>query len=154
MGLEIQKQLYAVGVDMQFQVVPIDEYDALIREGRFEAVLLDSISGPTIDRAYIFWHSAKKTRGINVFGYENPEAERLFDILRTSTNDGAIRSAVRGLQRVFVDDPPALFLAWNERARAVRRDFRIPEEPGRDPIQTLWRWTPAPPQVLTASRTQ
>jgi len=43
---------------------------------------------------------------------------------------------------VFLNDPPALFLAWNERARAVRRDFEIPNEPGRDPLLTLWRWKP------------
>ena len=31
--------------------------------------------------------------GLNVFGYENAEAERLFQLLRTSTNEAAVRSA-------------------------------------------------------------
>ena len=69
-----------------------------------------------------------------MFGYENAEAERLFDVLRTSTNEAAVRSATRQLQRVLLDDPPALFLAWNERARAVRRRFQVVQEPDRDPL--------------------
>jgi peptide/nickel transport system substrate-binding protein len=151
-ALEIQKQLYNVGVDTRFQVLPVDDYNSRIQTRQFDCALLDSISGPTPGRTYIFWRSGKHSRGLNVFGYENPEAERLYEILRTSINDGAVRSATRGLQRVFLDDPPALFLAWNERARAVRRDFQIPQEPGRDPLQSLWRWTPtAPPIVQTAS---
>jgi len=142
-ALDVQKQLYNVGVDVQFQVVPVQETDARIRSGQFDAVLLDMISGPTPGRAYIFWRSASKFRGLNFFGYDNPAAERLFDIVRTSTNnDGAVRSATRGLQSVFFQDPPALFLVWNERARALRRDFQVPQEPGRDPLLSLWRWKP------------
>jgi peptide/nickel transport system substrate-binding protein len=141
-ALSIQRQLYNIGVDMDLESVPAEEQDARIREGRFEAVLIDMISGPTPGRAYIFWRSAREFKGLNVFGYENEEAERLFNVLRTSTNDAAVRLATRELQRVFMEDPPALFLAWNERARAVRRDFDIPNEPGRDPLLSLWRWKP------------
>lgn len=140
-GLEVQKQLYDVGVDMQFDVVPIQEYDSRIREGRFEAVLVDLISGPTLARANVFWRSARTFRGLNVFGYENAEAERLFEVLRTSMNEAAVRSATLRLQRTFLEDPPALFLAWNERARAMRRRFRVPEEAGRDPLLTVREWT-------------
>lgn len=141
-ALSIQKQLYNIGVDMEFQSVPAEQQNARIRDGKFEAVLIDMISGPTPGRAYIFWRSARQFKGFNLFGYENREAERLFNVLRTSTNDAAVRLSTRELQRVFLDDPPALFLAWNERARAVRRDFDIPKEPGRDPLLTLWRWKP------------
>jgi len=142
-ALEVQRNLYNVGVDMQFRVVNAAEFDALIRERNFQAALINMISGPTPGRAYIFWRSSKHYKGLNVFGYENAEAERLFDVLRSATNETAVRSATRGLQRVFADDPPALFLAWNQRARAIRRVFQIPQEPGRDPIYTLLRWTPA-----------
>ena len=142
-ALEVQKDLYNIGVDMQFEVVPFRDYDALFREGRFEAALIDSISGPTPSRAYIFWQSARRHKGFNVFGYENPEAERLFEILRTDTNEGAVRSATRRLQSVLLDDPPALFLAWNQRARAVSRTFETIQEPDRDPMLTLWQWRPA-----------
>jgi ABC-type transport system substrate-binding protein len=140
-GLEVQKQLYDVGVDMQFELVSAKEYNSRIPEGRFEAVLMDMISGPTFGRPFIFWRSALVSRGLNVFGYENPEAERLFQVLRTSTNEAAVRSATRRLQSSFLQDPPALFLAWNERARAVRRRFRTVHEGGRDPLFTIREWT-------------
>lgn len=142
-ALEVQRQLYNVGVDMRFDVVPIEEFDIRVREQRFEAMLIDMVSGPTIGRADIFWRSAKQFRGFNVFGFENPEAERLFGMLRASTNEAAVRSAISGLQRVLMEDPPALFIAWDKRTRAIRRDFTIVNEPGRDPVDTIWRWAPA-----------
>ena len=138
-GLEVQKQLYDVGVDVHFEVVPIQEYDVRIREGRFQAVLVDMTSGPTLARPHVFWGEARR-EGLHAFGYNNPEAVRLFEILRTSTNEATVRSAVSRLQRVLLEDPPALFLAWNERARAVRRTFSVAES-NRDPLFTIWQWT-------------
>jgi peptide/nickel transport system substrate-binding protein len=142
-ALEVQQDLFNIGVDIQFRVVPFEDFNRLVGEGRFDATLIDMISGPTPGRAYNFWRSAHNFKGYNVFGYENPEAERLFDVLRTSTNDAAVRSATHRLQRVLLDDPPALFLAWNERARAIHRSFVIPEDAGGDPFLTLWKWTRA-----------
>ena len=154
-ALEVQKQLYDVGVDMQFEVVPIKDFDLRVRDGRFDAMLIDSISGPTVGRSYMFWRSARRfPGGLNFFGYENSEAERLFDVMRTSTNQIAIQSAFTRLQETLLDDPPALFLAWNERSRAVRRDFQIVQDARRDPadpVYSIWRWRPAPqPQVALA----
>jgi peptide/nickel transport system substrate-binding protein len=140
LGLEVQKHLYDIGVDMQFEVVSFADYDARIREGRFEAVLVDMISGPTLARQHVFW-GAPRREGLHALGYQNAEAARLFELLRTSTNEAAIRSTVSRLQRVMLEDPPALFLAWNQRARAVSTRFRVAGEPGRDPLLTIWQWT-------------
>ncbi len=142
-ALTVQKQLYNVGVDMQFEVVPINEFDTRVRDGRFEAMMIEMIGGPSLGRAYNFWGSARNVKGLNVFGYENAEAERLFGILRTSTNEAAIRSATSNLQRVLLSDPPALFIAWDERSRAIRRDFQVIRDPDRDPVSTIWRWAAA-----------
>jgi peptide/nickel transport system substrate-binding protein len=139
-GLEVQKQLYDVGVDVQFQAVPIEEYNSRIREGRFEAVLAELISGPSFGRPFLFWRSARQFQGLNVFGYENAETERQFQILRASLNEAAVRSATPRLQRALLDDPPALFLAWSERARAVRQRFDVGNS-DRDPLFTIWQWT-------------
>lgn len=139
-GLEVQKQLYDVGVDMQFEVVGFPEYDARIRAGRFDAVLVDMISGSTLARPHVFW-GAPRREGLHALGYENAEAGRLFELLRSSTNEAAIRSAVGRLQRVILEDPPALFLAWNQRARAVSNRFHVAVEPERDPLLTIWQWT-------------
>jgi peptide/nickel transport system substrate-binding protein len=143
LGLAVQRQLYNIGVDMQFEVVPAQDFDKRIRDGQFEAILVDMVSGPSFGRSYLFWASANTFQGLNVFGYENQEAERLFGVLRTSTNEAAVRSATRNLQRVLLDDPPALFLVWTERSRAVRRDFQVVREPDGDPVSTIWRWEAA-----------
>jgi hypothetical protein len=86
---------------------------------------------------------------LNVFGYDNPEAERLFEVLRTTTNEGAIRSATSRLQSAFLDDPPALFIAWQQRTRAVRRDFQFAQQSDRDPMFNIWQWTPAPRRPIS-----
>jgi peptide/nickel transport system substrate-binding protein len=153
LALELQRQFYDVGVDVQFESLPPVEYDARIREGKFEAVLVDMISGPTLGRPYIFWRSARTFKsGLNVFGYENGDAERLFQLLRTSMSEAAVRSATSRLQRVLLDDPPAVFLAWNQRVRVVRQEFKVYQEAGRDPVPSLWRWTPnADSSIQTAS---
>ena len=152
-ALEVQKQLYDVGVDMQFEVVPSKDFDSRIRKGEFEAILIDMISGPAVSRSYLFWRSSKRLQGLNVFGYENAEADRLFDVMRTSRNEIAVQSAFTRLQEVLLDDPPALFLLWNERSRAVRRDFDVVQDPVHDPadlIYTIWRWKPVEPRLALA----
>ena len=106
-------------------------------------MMFEMIGGPSLGRAYNFWGSARNVKGLNVFGYENAEAERLFGILRTSTNEAAIRSATSNLQRVLLADPPALFIAWDERSRAIRREFQVIRDPDRDPVSTIWRWAAA-----------
>jgi hypothetical protein len=50
---------------------------------------------------------------------------------------------VRELQQVLVDDPPAVFLAWRESTRAVRRHLAIPSQTDRDVFPSLPRWTRA-----------
>ena len=139
-------QLYNVGVDMQIEVASVNDYNIRIRDGDFEAVMIDMISGPTLSRSYrLFWRSASVSQGLNVFGYENAEAKEIFEGLRSSLdNEAAVRTATRRLQQLFLDDPPALFLAWNERSRAVRQTFEVVTQAGRDPILDLWRWRPTP----------
>jgi ABC-type transport system substrate-binding protein len=149
-ALAVQRDLFNVGVDMQLRVLPVTEYTNALAQGDFDSALIDLISGPTTQRPYMLWRSATKFRGVyNVFGYENTEAERAFDVLRTSTNEAAVRSATNRLQRVMIDDPPALFLAWNERARALRRDIVFPQAEGQDPMWTLWSWSRAPVPVAS-----
>jgi peptide/nickel transport system substrate-binding protein len=149
-ALQVQRDLFNVGVDMQFRVVPFGEYNTLIGKGQFDAALIDLISGPTPERPFMFWRSAREFQGqFNVFGYENREAERAFDVLRTSTNEAAVRSATSKLQRVMIDDPPALFVAWNERARAIRRDIVVPKTEG-DLMWTLWSWSRSPQRIASA----
>jgi peptide/nickel transport system substrate-binding protein len=139
-ALEVQRQLSEVGVDIRFDVEPVDVYENRLRTGSFETALVDMTGGPSLSRASIMWRSPKRGDAFKFFNYENAVTEALFESLRTAPNDAVTRIEVRKLQQAFLDNPPAIFLAWNERARAIRTDFRVDVEPGADPISTLWRW--------------
>ena len=73
----------------------------------------------------------------------SPRLDEALDRIRYAANDEEYRAAVAGLQKATVDDPPAIFLAWGERARAVNRRFDVAAEPNRDPLTTLRLWKPA-----------
>jgi peptide/nickel transport system substrate-binding protein len=151
-ALEVQKNLYSIGVDVQFKVISLVELNDRLSKGNFDATFIDLISGPGPGRTQMFWRSAKVAAGpYNVFGYENDEVEAAYGVLRANLNDAATRSATRRLQRAFLDDPPALFLAWNERTRAIRAELMLPSETGRDPLHSLWRWTRAVPATPVAA---
>lgn len=140
LALEIQRELFRIGIDMEFEVLPLDQYTARILDGEFEAALIDMISGPSLARIYNFWGPGSNS------GYRNPEIDSIFQGLRSATNDATVLTLTSRLQRAFLNDPPALFIAWNDRARAVRRQFKVHQDPGRDPLSSLWRWSidPAP----------
>jgi ABC-type transport system substrate-binding protein len=138
-ALEVQRQLSEVGVDIRYDVQPFDVYETRLNEGDFETAMIDMVGGPSLSRASIFWRSPNRRDALQSFSYDNPVTEALFEDLRVMSDEAAIRIGVRKLQQAFLDNPPAIFLAWNERARAVRADFQVPAEPG-DPLSTLWRW--------------
>jgi len=63
--------------------------------------------------------------------------------MRHAANDDDYRDGIASFQDAIVNDPPAIFLAWSERARAVSTRFEIPAEPDRDILRTLRLWRPA-----------
>ena len=140
LALMLQRQLFSVGVDLQFEVLPLSRYDERLRAGTFDAALIDLLSGPSLSRVYLFWRSQGDFDGLNVFGYESPEVDKWLDRLRYAVDDSATRAATGQLQRALMNDPPAIFLVWSERTRAVSRRIGTPATPGRDPFQTLWQW--------------
>jgi peptide/nickel transport system substrate-binding protein len=140
-ALEVQKQLYDAGVDMQLEVLAADEFNRRIQAGDFDAAMIEMISGPTYSRPYAFWHWGGEQTTSNIFGYRNAIADRWFDSIRSASNEAEYRVAAGELQRTLLDDPPALFLAWSQRSRAISRRFNVPVEAGRDPLTILARWT-------------
>src|SRR6185369_9916189 len=54
-ALEVQRQLYDVGVDIQFEMLPTAEYTKRAQTGDFDAMLTDIISGPPLARPFLFW---------------------------------------------------------------------------------------------------
>jgi peptide/nickel transport system substrate-binding protein len=139
-ALEVKRQLRAVGVDMVLEAVSQDQMVQRAATGAYDAVLIEAISGPTLIRPYLVWHSGAP---INWGGFDNPTVDAALDEVRYAPTEDEYRKAVAGLQRAFMDDPPAIFLAWSQRARAVSKRFNVPPaEPGRDILSNLRLWKP------------
>src|SRR4051812_26899285 len=138
LALVVKRQLQAVGVTMDVKEVPTDEiYSAMARHD-FDAVLFDVLSGPSLFRLQRVWHSGEVT---NPSGFSSTAADAALDSLRSAASDDSYRLGVAALESAMLKDPPAIFLAWSQRARAVSKRFVVPEaEPGRDILSTLRLW--------------
>src|SRR5438552_2075238 len=120
----------------------VRQEESVRRAGKsdYDAALIELISGPTLLRTYKVWTS----NGPSNWGtFGNPTIDAALDHVRNAGTDDQYRRAVASLQQAFADDPPAIFLAWSERARAVSKRFDVPTpEPGRDILSTLRLWKP------------
>lgn len=136
-ALTLKRQLQAVGVDMTVEEVPIDRTVVAMKSRQFEAVLMEMISGPTLLRPYQMWHSGGAANA------SSATIDAALDRIRYSASDDEYLNGVAAFQQAVVDDPPAIFLAWMERARAVSKRFQVPAaEPGRDILSNLRLWKP------------
>jgi peptide/nickel transport system substrate-binding protein len=143
MGLLLQRQLTEVGIDMRIEVVTVADINRRLPTGQFDAFLLDLISSPGLDRAYQWWHSPDGPVELAATGYT--AADAALDRMRESRTEEETRQAVRSVQQVMRDDPPAVFLLWPETARAISARFRVPLTTDRDVIYSLPQWTLATP---------
>jgi peptide/nickel transport system substrate-binding protein len=137
MALMVQRNFSQVGVDVQFEELPIAEFNRRLLSGDFDAVLTELIAGYSAGRPYVFWHSGSKQ---NAAGYRNVQVDSAFDRLRAATDDAETRAAFRDLQLQMLDDPPGVFLAFGQLTRAVSRRFRVTVVPGNDIIRSINEW--------------
>lgn len=140
LALLIQRQLEAVGVQVMLQSVPLDQALARVRTGDFDGWLVDMVQGPTLLRSSWFWHSGGS---MNWSGYRNVQVDSALDQIRDAATDQDYKAGVSRFQRAMFEDPPAIFVAWSERARAVSTRFAVPYEPGRDILGGLRLWRPS-----------
>ena len=148
-ALEVKRQLAAVGVDMTPEELPINELTQRGEKRQYDAILTEVISGPTLLRPYLMWHSGTP---LNWGQFGNAKVDAALDRVRHADSDDSLRGAITGLQQTFVDDPPAIFLAWSVRARAVNKRFVVHVEEGRDILGTLRLWKPPTVAQLAAGR--
>ncbi len=144
MSLVIQKQLFDIGVNMRPESVSFADLSRRLATGDFDAFLSELASPRMLGWAYRFFHSP--TEGFQPYlGWGYTAADAALDKIRYGLTDDEVRAGVSEFQRVLYDDPPAAFISWDERARAVSRRFLVPAEPGVDIFPSIWRWKAAPP---------
>jgi dipeptide transport system substrate-binding protein len=146
-ALEVKRQLAAVGVDMNVEEASRDEIVRRAGRGDYEAIVTEAISGPNLLRPYSNW----QTRGATNWGkFGNATVDAALDQLRYSKSEAEYRAAILTVLRAFVEDPPAIFLAWSVRARALSKRFEVPAlEPGRDILSNLRLWKPVDERQVT-----
>ncbi|MDE3156445.1 MAG: ABC transporter substrate-binding protein [Acidobacteriota bacterium] len=152
-GLLVQQQLRQFGVEFHLEPLPFNEFISRVVAGKFDAVLIDGLMGPSMGIAYWAWHSRVpgSSIGFNFEDYHDALVDRSLDAIRDARSDDAYRAGVAAFQRAILKDPPAIFLAWSETFRAVSRRFDVPVNQGQDILQSLARWTPVAPSTVQTS---
>ncbi|MGE5242684.1 MAG: ABC transporter substrate-binding protein [Betaproteobacteria bacterium] len=137
-ALVAKQQLEAFGVELSLEEQPPARIAETVEKHEFEAVLLDFVSGPSLFRPYQWWHTGGP---FNFARFSSPAVDAALDRIRHAASDDEYRAGVAAFQRAMLDDPPAIFLAWSQRARAVSNRFLVPPpESGRDILSTIWQW--------------
>jgi ABC-type transport system substrate-binding protein len=131
----VQKQLADVGIDMQLQPVTQKVLEARLAAGQFDAFLFEMF-GRSLSYVYEFWRSHDHPLFDN--GYTS--ADVTLDNIRGAITDDQVKAGMRDLARVFHDDPPAAFIAWQTTSRAISSKFEVGPEDGRDILTNLWQW--------------
>ena len=125
-------------IPIRMTLVPLPQLELVgrLRKGDFDAFLFE-MAGRTLNWANFFWHSSDN--GPFDSGYQSTDA--VLDRIRLARSDEEIRSGVADFFQILHDDPPAVFLTFGERTRAVSRNFDVAGETGRDivPIARNWR---------------
>lgn len=149
-AIALQRQLQSVGVELELHIEPTAEAVRRMEAKEFDLVFLEIISAPNLLRPFTFWHSKGP---YNYGGFSSPAVDTALDAIRHALDDDAYKAGVAAFQHAIEDDPPAIFLAWGERARAVSTAFEVPSGPDRDPLGTLRLWRPVAARPLRVTTT-
>jgi peptide/nickel transport system substrate-binding protein len=139
-ALVVQKQLYDIGVDVKFEPVSTEALLKRIQSGDYDALLFEILSGPSLNFVYRNWHGG----GVFASGYN--AADEALERLRGAIDELDVRDAVGAVQRIFYDDPPAVFLAWPQASRAVNADIDVSYQPNGDIVGRIWKFKRASQQ--------
>jgi hypothetical protein len=137
-ALVVQRQLLAVGVDMDLRPATQMEVVKSIKSLDFDAVIFEMVAGRTLDWPSMLWHS-----GNTFFNHGYSAADDAFERMQRARTDDEVRLAISEAMAHLRDDPPAIFLAMPREARAADKSIRIPYETDRDVFGTLWQLQPA-----------
>jgi peptide/nickel transport system substrate-binding protein len=145
-ALLVQRHLYAVGIDMRIEPVPLSELQPRLVSGNFDSFILEMGSGRVLSWAYRFWHSPPPTsKNYARTGYDGADAA--LERLQVARTDGEVREALLDVMHGMRTDPPAAFLVWPRESRAADASIDVPYEPDRDIFGTLWQMKRAAPRL-------
>ena len=141
LAIAIQRQLQAAGIEITLEPVSADR----VRQPRPRRAISKRCCRTICWDRTSSGHTCTGTRtapSISATTGTRPSTTPSISI-RRAADDAMYKAGVAAFWRAIVDDPPAVFLAWPERARAVSTRFAVPVEPDTDVLNTLHLWKPA-----------
>lgn len=74
------------------------------------SLLLTYWEVPSLDDQYFFWHSSQSES--NLSNYQNVKIDKTLEDIRATTNILVKKKLATDFQKIFTDDPPAIFLYY------------------------------------------
>ena len=145
-ALVVQRQLGDIDVRIRLESLPPDAFNRRLFSGDFDAALISVLGGPSATVFHRLWHSPGDTPRWNFWGYSNATVDAALDAALDAADDEQFSAAIGRFEAAVREDPPAVFLAWNETVQAVSRRFVVPPTArGATRIYVLNRWQLRPP---------
>jgi len=102
--LDILKQQFnAVGADIEVKIinrVPTEDF----------SMFLTYWTVPSLENQYFFWHSSQNES--NISSYNNAKIDKILEEIRATTNPTLKKKLADDFQKIFAEDPPAIFLFY------------------------------------------
>ena len=144
-ALVVQRQFGDIGVRMRLESLAPDAFNRRIVSGEFDAALISVLGGPSATVFHRLWHSPGAKPGWNFWGYRNAAVDAALDAAvdarAGAAGEAEFSAAIARFEAAVREDPPAVFLAWNQTVQAVSRRFTLPRDSeGRDAIYVVNQW--------------
>ncbi len=121
----VQKQLVAVGFDVQVNTTALSSFDlqrTYLEPHRFDAAIFgwDKLLGDP--DPYILWHSTQADGGYNFTNFRDSEADQLLENGRRATNPNERKILYNQFQDLFASEVPAVVLYYPRYVVAIAKN--------------------------------
>lgn len=144
----LAQQFQAIGVKATVVVKSPEETAQLLATRKYDAVL-SGWSGLSADPdPYQSWHSSQADTGYNFANWANPDADKVLEDGRLTTDEAKRKVAYAAFQKVFASEVPSLVLYYPQYHFVVsKRVTGVTADPLDDPsdrFRTIADWQIAP----------
>ena len=127
-GEFIQEEWGKIGVETKISLVsppsPDNAQRSVLRPRAYEALLYTIAYGATYD-PYPFWHSSQRLDpGLNISLFSNHDADQLIEQGRRAVSKETKDQAYGALQKIILDEIPAVFLYLPVRLYAIQNNVK------------------------------
>ncbi len=113
-----------LGIKTELNIVDSNSIKEIIKERNYEIVLYGESLGNDPD-LFPFWHSTQITYpGLNLAQFTNKQADTLIEEARQTTDDLSRQSKYAELQKLIIEEYPAIFLYQPKYIYALNKDIK------------------------------